>query len=273
MEHQTYEELLTLQALDALEPADRRKLEAHLETCPTCRGEFVELRDAAGLMAHASTLAEPGAEVRARILQEVNREGRQAPAPRLPVVPFRVQAAKSVWPNFLRLAAGLALVGLLLGVVVLWQREAKSRREIARLSEQIKQQDEQLSRDREALTRQREAVELMNSPHAKKMELAGTQTSQFARATFVYDQASGRAMLMTDGLPSAPAGMAYEVWFIPKGRAPMPGKVFKVDSSGHAMMLDQMPPEAMDNGIIAVTLEPEKGSASPTGAIYLSSSS
>src|ERR1051325_11325846 len=103
MVHQTFEELLTLHALNALEPADRRKLEAHLETCPTCRGEFVELRDAAGLMAHASTLAEPGAEVRARILQEVNREGRHAPAPRLPVVPFRVQAAKSVWPNFLRL--------------------------------------------------------------------------------------------------------------------------------------------------------------------------
>jgi len=69
----------------------------------------------------------------------------------------------------------------------------------------------------------------------------------------------------------APSGMAYEVWFIPKGQSPMPGKTFTVDSAGKAMMMDEMPAEARENAVVAITLEPEKGSASPTGPIYLAS--
>jgi anti-sigma-K factor RskA len=88
---------------------------------------------------------------------------------------------------------------------------------------------------------------------------------------FVFDQKSGRAVLMTDGLPMTSAEKAYEVWFIPKGRAPMPGKVFTVDPSGHAMLTDQMPSEAMKDAVIAITVEPKSGSAAPTGPIYLAS--
>src|SRR6185369_16597568 len=269
MEHESYEELLTLQALGALDASDQRELEDHLETCAACRTELAELRDAAGLLAHASTPAEPGAAVRTRMLDEVRKEKQSKVSS--PVVPFRARPAATVWPNLLRLAAAIAFVALLIGMAVLWRRDARSRQEIARLSQQLNRQNRELDRDREALARQREAIALMNAPGMKKMELAGTPTAQSARATFIYDQNTGRAMIMTNGLPAAPAGMAYEVWFIPKGHSPMPGKVFKVDPSGHAMMMDQMPAEAMDSAVIAVTLEPEKGSASPTGAIYLSS--
>jgi hypothetical protein len=51
----------------------------------------------------------------------------------------------------------------------------------------------------------------------------------------------------------------------------MPGKVFSVDSSGHAMIMDQVPAAAMNNAVIAITIEPRTGSAAPTGAIYLAS--
>lgn len=273
MEHQAYEELVTLHALDALDASDQRELDKHLETCSACRVELAELRDAAGLLTHASTPAEPSAQLRARILDEVRKEAKPAAtAAASTLVPFRARPASSVWPNLLRLAAGIVFGAMLIGLFVLWQRDVRSRQEIARLSEQFNQQREALAQNRDELARQREAIAFMNSPGMKKMDLAGTQTAQTARATFVYDQATGRAMLMTAGLPAAPAGMAYEVWFIPRGHSPMPGKTFKVDPSGHAMMMDQMPPEAMENAVIAITLEPEKGSASPTGAIYLASS-
>jgi anti-sigma-K factor RskA len=154
---------------------------------------------------------------------------------------------------------------------MLWRRDSHSQREIARLSQRVDQQNSELNREREALAQQREALEFLRKPGMKTMELAGTQTATAARATFVYDQKTGRAMLMTEGLPMAPSGMAYEVWFIPKGQSPMPGKTFTVDTAGKAMMMDNMPAEARDNATIAITLEPEKGSASPTGPIYLSS--
>ncbi|HEY6045534.1 MAG TPA: anti-sigma factor, partial [Pyrinomonadaceae bacterium] len=250
---------------------DQRQLEEHLETCAACRTELAELREAAGLLAHASTPAEPGAAVRTRILDQVRNE--KQPGVSSPVVPFKAQPVANIWPNLLRLAAAIAFVALLIGMAVLWRRDVRSRQEIARLSQQFNQQNEELARNREALARQREAIALMNAPGMKKMELAGTPTAQSARATFVYDQNTGRAMIMTNGLPAAPEGMAYEVWFIPKGHSPMPGKTFTVDHAGQGMMMDQMPAEAMDGATIAITLEPKGGSASPTGAIYLSSAS
>lgn len=269
MAHQEYEELLTLEALDALEAPDRPKLEAHLESCSVCRAELAEMRDAAGLLAHASTAAAPSAQLRARILDEVSsdrRPTRQAETSK--VVDITAKRKASFPWNLMRIAAVLAFAALVFGLLGAW---LSANRRIAALTAQVEAQRNDLAQTREVLASQREAIALMNSPGMKKMELAGTQTAQSARATFVYDQNTGRAMLMTNGLPTAPSGMAYEVWFIPKGHSPMPGKTFKVDASGHAMMMDQMPPEAMENAVIAVTLEPEKGSPTPTGAIYLSS--
>ena len=270
MAHQEYENLLTLQALDGLEPAEERRLAAHLDTCSECRGELTELRDAAGLLAHAAPPQEPGAEVRARILDAVRNE-RKSTTAASPVVPFKPRSRATGWPVMLRLAAAVVFGALLLGLFVLWQRDIRSRREIERLSRELNQQKADLDRNREALARQQAVLELLNSPGMKRMELNGTPQAQTARATFVYDHDSGRGMIMTRGLPVAPPGMAYELWFIPKGKAPMPGKTFTVDASGHAMMPDQIPSEARDSMIIAVTLEPKGGSAAPTGPLYLAS--
>lgn len=276
MEHQEYQELLALYALDALDASEARALEAHLNTCAACSAELAGVREAAALLAHASTPAEPRAEVRERILKDARNE---SPGPQpvartfAKMVPLRPSAVATRWPNVLRLAAALAFVALLIGVIVFWRRDVRSRREMAQLSRQINTQQRELLRDREVLARQREALALLSSPGMNKMELAGTQTAKNARATFVFDRETGRSVLLTEGLPAPPADMAYEVWFIPKGHSPMPGKMFSVDAAGHAMISDHVPTEARENTVIAITLEPKRGSAVPTGAIYLSSSS
>lgn len=274
MEHQEYQELLALYALDALDASEVRALETHLSTCATCGAELVELREAAALLAHASTPAEPRAEVRERILEGARNAfqgGQPVAGTSAKVVPLRPNTVARLWPNVLRLAAAVAFVALLTGVIVFWRRDVRSRREIAQLSHQINTQQHELLRDRDVLARQREALTLLNAPGMKKMDLAGTQTAKNARATFVFDRETGRSVLMTEGLPAPPADMAYEVWFIPKGHSPMPGKMFTVDSAGHAMISDHVPMEARENAVIAITLEPKRGSAAPTGAIYLSS--
>jgi anti-sigma-K factor RskA len=275
MEHQEYQELLELHALDALDVPEARLLEEHLNTCAECRDELIRLRDAVSLLAHAATPAESRPEVRARIMAGIRAEDPQKQAASLssaPVVPLKARAKRNIWTIGLRLAAGVAFGALLVGIIVLWRREVKLHQEIAQLSRQVNTQQHELARDRDVLGRQREALALLNSPTAKKMELAGTLT-QTTRGTFVYDQKTGRAILMAEGLPATPADKAYEIWFIPKGHSPMPGKIFTVDASGHAMLPTQMPAEAMDGATVAITLEPKKGSAVPTGTIYLSSPS
>ena len=276
MEHQVYQQLLVPHSLDALEVSEARELEAHLETCAECRAELVALRDGAALLAYAAEPATPGPEVRARILESVRakRTGDSSGAELAgQVVPLRPRANWNVWTMGLRLAAGLAFVALLIGLVVLWRREVKLRQEIAQLDRQLNNQQHELARDRDVLVRQREALALLNSPDAKRLELAGSQTAQNARGSFVYDQKTGKAVLLADGLPATPADKAYELWFIPKGHSPVPGRIFTVDSSGHALLPEQMPVDAMQNAVIAITLEPKRGSAVPTGAIYLSTPS
>jgi len=275
MEHQEYQELLAMHALDALDASEARLLEEHLGTCADCRAEMIELHDAGALLAYAATPAEPGIEVRNRILAAVSSQRERAQstsALSAQVVPLQPRATRNIWTIGLRLAAAIAFVALLIGVIVLWRREVIMQQEIAQLSRQVNTQQHELVRDRDVLERQRAALALLNSPTAKKMELAGTLT-QSTRGTFVYDQKTGKAILMAEGLPATPADKAYELWFIPKGHSPMAGKIFTVDASGHAMLPTQMPAEAMEGAIVAITLEPKKGSAVPTGTIYLSSPS
>jgi anti-sigma-K factor RskA len=103
------------------------------------------------------------------------------------------------------------------------------------------------------------------------MELAGTKVMPQAHAMLAYDK-NGRAILMAKGLPPAPAGKAYQLWFIAGGQ-PMPGKVFTTDASGSGSLNDQTPPEARNSAVFAITLEPENGVKSPTGEMYLISAS
>ena len=274
MEHQDYQQLLIPHSLDALEVSEARELEAHLETCAECRAEFVALRDDAALLAYSAEPAEPRPAVRARILESVRAPqivDRAGAVMTDKVVTMRPRANWNVWTKGLRIAAGLAFIALLIGLVVLWRREVKLQQEVAQLNGQLNTQQHELVRDRDVLARQREALALLNSPDAKRMELAGSETAQNARGSFVYDQKTGKAVFVADGLPATPPDKAYELWFIPKGHSPMPGRIFTVDSSGHALLPEQMPTDAMGNAVIAITLEPKRGSAVPTGAIYLSS--
>jgi anti-sigma-K factor RskA len=272
-DHQQYQESLALHALDALDVAEARSLEAHLASCAECRAALRDWRDASGLLAHAATPAAPSDELRARILAAARAET-HAPQAAAKVVPMPIAPRRSnLWANVLRIAAAVAIVGLLIGVIVMWRRDVSSRREIVRITREKTRAENLLAREREARAKERDAIAMLNSRDTKKMELAGTQTAQNARGTFVYDPKTGHGMLMTEGLPATPADKQYEVWFIPKGHTPMPGKMFTVDASGRAMVSGEMPLEARTSAVIAITLEPKKGSAAPTSAIYLSSPS
>jgi anti-sigma factor RsiW len=89
-------DLTAAYALDALDPEDARAYEAHLARCARCRDELASLSDAAGALAYATEAPLPPPELRARILQQAQRE-------RANVVPLR-----SRWVAPLAAAAAVA---------------------------------------------------------------------------------------------------------------------------------------------------------------------
>jgi anti-sigma factor RsiW len=97
-------ELTAGYALDALDPAERERYEAHLATCEACREELQGFWHVAGALGHAAGGPQPPAALRERILA-------QARAERPNVVPFRRRATAPVVSAAAAVAAVVA-VGL-----------------------------------------------------------------------------------------------------------------------------------------------------------------
>ncbi|HEV7844589.1 MAG TPA: anti-sigma factor, partial [Pyrinomonadaceae bacterium] len=239
--HEKYKEMLAVQAFGTLEEAEARELEAHLATCAECLEESKSWQDTASSLAYAAPSAEPSTELHSRILTSIRAEERLAPSSRVTakddtqlernavkssrpkpnVVLFEKPAARRArWSTAAKvgaLAASLAFVALALSLILLWNRYNTAQQELAQLSNQLGQAQAELARNNETLAREREARELISAPEARIMTLAGTEMATRARARFVYDRKTGKAMLMADDLPPAPAGKAYQLWFIADG--------------------------------------------------------
>jgi hypothetical protein len=274
---ESYRELLAANALTALDAADARALAAHLESCADCGSEANEWEKTAALLALDSGPLEPSLLVRNQILARVRAESRaqsftgdqveRLVPPQITevdpkVVPFE-RPQRDAWASlrsFGAIAAALVFVALISSLMALWQQNRSTRNELARLSTEMRQTQAQLDHERAV-------VELLTSPNSHMAKLTGTNLAPGAHAMLAYDK-SGHAMLMARGLPAAPKGMAYQLWFI-AGARPMPGKVFQTDAAGNAMLDDQLPAEALNAATFAVTLERQAGAAAPTGPMYL----
>ena len=198
-----------------------------------------------------------------------------SPQPASTVLPFArprdsfdaVQRRGRAW-KYGAVAASLVAVALLVGLVALWQRDQAMQTELARLSAQTTEAEAQRNRTAQELAREREAREIINAPAGRLATLAGTAAAPGARARVAYDQQTGRAVLFAQGLPPAPAGKAYQLWFV-AGDKPLPGGVFTTDAEGRAVFYDLVPPEGRAAPLFVVTLEPSAGVNAPTGDKYL----
>jgi anti-sigma factor RsiW len=186
MEANALHELTAAYALDALDPEDVRAYEAHLARCERCRDELAALAEAAGALALATEAPAPPPELRARILQQVQRE-------RPNVVPLR--------PRWLAPVAAAAAVAACVAVGLgIWA---------ASLSSKLDRRDAELAR-------QQRVAAILASPAAR--------TISFARGTLVVAK-NGEAALVVHNLEAAPQGKTYEAW-ISAGGAPKPAGTF-----------------------------------------------
>jgi anti-sigma-K factor RskA len=286
---ENYRELLAAHALTALDAADAGALEAHLESCADCRAELNAWEATTALLAFDAPPVEPSAQLRASILASVreDRDDREVRVTRdvgvsaaatvahgskpvsvvsreSGVLPFE-RPPTNIWASLRSIGAIAALfvcAVLLIVLLALWRQHRSLQAELAQVTSEMREAQTTLERERAI-------VKFLTSPDGRLAKLSGTDMAPSAHAMLAYDK-NGRAMLMAAGLPAAPRGMAYQLWFI-VGNKPMPGKVFKAEPSGEGMLNDNVPTEALNAAVFAVTLEPESGVKAPTGAIYLRS--
>ena len=107
--------------------------------------------------------------------------------------------------------------------------------------------------------------------NATAYRLAPTADAPANAGGTAFFSLDGTGVVAVTNLQPAPEGRSYQVWYFPTPDAePLPGATFTVDGNGSGFML--IPADVGLFTDIAITLEPEAGSTSPSGPIYLSGS-
>lgn len=244
MVHDDYKEMIPVHALSALDASDERALNEHLVGCAECSRDLAEWEATTASLALSAKPMEPSPQVREKLLTQIRSEKSGSEKSASNVVPFS-RPPRTIWNSLGSLgsiAAVILFAALIISVVVLWQQNRELRRE-------------------------NQFFELLTAPGSRVAELSGTAEASSATAKLAYDT-NGRAFLIANGLPRAPEGKEYQLWYIVDNK-PLPGKTFAPDSSGNGKLEDQVPAAARRAAIFAITLEPAGGVRSPTGAIYL----
>jgi anti-sigma-K factor RskA len=234
-------ELAGLYVLDALEVAQRERVDAHLASCPEAHAEIAELGGTVPVLAAvAEPIAAPAA-LKARVLADYRTAQEPAPAPAVWQAPVVEPSRWYRRPSLAWTAAAAAV--LVLAVAGGWAYTAQSRADAeAQRAESLAQ-----------------AVTIMAQPNSSVAVLRGHDSAAGASG-FAAFAADGAGYLVVVDLPAAPVGQAYQAWYIDDGR-PASAGLLTVDADGFALLAL---PSVAGTDVMALTIEPSAGSAQPT---------
>jgi anti-sigma-K factor RskA len=240
-------------AVDALDDAERVAFERHLSGCGDCRAEVAELSAAAHSLG-ALTEATPPPSLRASVLSGITRvrplppieadavtpsEADATASPALPdplptrrggdggtVVPFRRRT--STWLTAAAAAAVIAVGGLV------WSPWSDDRSTVSAVDQVVSAAD---------------AVRVSSTKGELNAEVA-------------YSRQLGRAAITVQGLPPAPDGKTYQLWYVGADEIARSAGLLTPTADGRGSMVLEGDPNAA--AAVGMTLEPAGGSPQPT---------
>lgn len=169
-------------AINALDPEERERFEAHLSQCQACQEEVDSLREAATALS-ALAAEEPPQSLRSEVRELISTVRPEPPSPVLPESHRRrprIARRRWAWASAAA-AAIIAVIGI--GIAAPWQDDSPERLTVA---EQI--------------------AEASDAQHTS-IELDGGGT-----ATIIRSASVGRAVIETEEMPPPPAGRHYVLW-------------------------------------------------------------
>ena len=228
-------DLYELYALGVLDGEDKAEADAHLARgCETCRKSLNEAMAINTILLSSAPAAVPPARLKRRVMASVGVE-------------------RSGWGWAAALAAACMLV------VALWLSVQERRRagELADARRTLIQISSQRDRMLQALT-------FLNQPETQQVGFGKGQPAPPRGNVFVNPRTG--VLLISSNLPHLDPGKIFEMWLIPKGGAPRPAGLFQPTAPGSAFHMLPGPVDVSTLGVVAVTVEPEAGSAGPTTA-------
>jgi anti-sigma-K factor RskA len=284
MDHGAIKNLLPLAAVVSLEPEEARALEDHLRTgCDECEPELRELREAAASMAYALDPAGSQQRVWERLdarLRASERGAAVRPASRRGAAAARPALGRvGVW----RAAAGgltAAAIGLAVYAGIVSDRlnhsQADNQRRVAELDSRLTNARAELMNTRgevrtlqAVLADQSRLQRVLMEPDLRLTRLEPLTPAPGAKAIVAVSGRNNAAVIQASGLPAAPDGKIYELWWITKESGPVEAGLFQASPGRTTIAPASPPPPGQHVMLSAVTLEPLGGVSKPTGAMYL----
>ncbi|MBI3209844.1 MAG: anti-sigma factor [Candidatus Solibacter usitatus] len=233
-------DLYELYALGLLEEPELSQVEEELRSGSTeARARLRNAMENNAIILANVPVVEPGKGLRARVIGSVG-----APA------------ANRHWMWVM----GTVAAGLLIGVIYLGTVNSQKETQLAEVRGQMQSVLSQSAVANAELRKARQVLSFLNSAETKVVTF-GPKDPKPPRGRVLLHPNRG-VVLIASNLPPAPAGKIYEMWVIRKGRNPVPAGLFQTDADGNGIHIQEGTVTA--DVLVAVTLEPESGSAQPT---------
>ena len=231
-----------LYALGLSEGPEREELAIHLERrCAQCSAGVATALGTVAAMALLADQVAPPARLRRRVMASVGVEPESAAEGR----------SWFSWPMLIPVAFAL-------GALMLW---VESRNTLSERQAELVQARRQIEQQATELGQIRPVLAFLNQPDTKLVNF-GAGAPAPPKGSILVNPRDG-VLLMASNLPVLPAGRIYQMWLIPKGGAPQSAGLFRALANGTALHA-RPGTVAADTVAVAVSVEPEAGSAAPT---------
>jgi hypothetical protein len=218
-----------LYALGLLDGDEKTEMDVHLRRgCVTCQQSLSDAQAINAVLLSSVPVNEPSPRLKRRLMASMG-----------------IQPAGWTW------AAALAAACLL--IVALWLSDQERRR--ANELAQTRGEMMQVVAERDRVF---QALSFLNQPDTKQVGFG-----KGARGNVFLNPSRG-VLLISSNLPRLDPGKIFEMWVIPKGGAPRPAGLFAANPDGTAVHVLAGAVDLASLSAIAVTVEPEAGSQSPT---------
>lgn len=172
------------------------------------------------------------------------------------------QTANGYSRQNLAIAASIALLLISLALVVFVFNQYAT----------INNQETRITELETELEQKEEMLSILETRTVNLVALNGLKVNPSGYGKIIWDAEKQQALLQVSNLPAVPEGKAYQLWLI-KNNKPVPSATFSVRNTGgdgSFFKIEQLAEANQQNtNAFAITLEPEGGSRTPTGATYL----
>jgi len=264
--------LAGLYALGALNADERKDFETHIETCQNCVDEVMALLPVSHALTRAVPYHEPPVQLRERVTQSITGVSSAENSDRNKSQPRTVQSNSSQTKNRRFLFKMLAMILLVAAGALGWyaSQQVNFARSLEENLDAANQRailaETQTDAALQLLRESSQQADLFSSDNLIPMRLTAQPAAPNAQGRVFWTGTNSIALTVT-GLPPAPVGRAYHLWFVPVD-TPVSGGPLTLDSTGRVMTNIEAPDEVVVPVAVAITLEPEGDMINPTGEVY-----